>query len=273
MNKLRRLVYLCICVIALLTPSILPITGSVVIAEAASLKISYKSLTLEVGKTKTLKVSGTTKKITWTSNKKSVATVSSKGKVTAKAVGEAVITAEVSGKKLTCKVTVKEPVNPYLKDAPYNPIEFTIENINIVVPVDWNYNIEYPTEDSYSIIFAPTAATKNSYISFQVTKTDKKAPKYSEAKKEFSKTITEDAIKAALGKSYEVTDWKAEDFTTKVLNIYKTGYTAKSKEITMKQAIYSFYIDNYKIECKVSDAEELDLIKMAEYMLSSVILK
>lgn len=50
----------------------------------------------------------TSKKVTWKSDKKSVATVSSKGVVTAKKTGTAKITATAGGKKATCKITVKK---------------------------------------------------------------------------------------------------------------------------------------------------------------------
>lgn len=69
--------------------------------------ISKKSATLQKGETLTLKLSGTNKKVTWKSSNKSVATVSSKGKVTAKKAGTATITATVLKKKYTCKITVK----------------------------------------------------------------------------------------------------------------------------------------------------------------------
>jgi len=74
------------------------------------IKLNYTSVTLEKGATKTLKVTGTSSKVTWSSSKNSVATVSSTGKVTAKAVGTATIYASVAGKKLSAKVTVKEPM-------------------------------------------------------------------------------------------------------------------------------------------------------------------
>ena len=78
--------------------------------EAASkVKINKTSTTIYVGKTETLKISGTSKKVKWTISNKSVATVSSKGKVTAKKAGTATITAKVSGKSYKCKVTVKNP--------------------------------------------------------------------------------------------------------------------------------------------------------------------
>lgn len=75
-------------------------------AEAASIKINKKKIVLDKGKTFQLKIQGTKKKVTWKSNKPSVAKVSSKGKVTAKKKGTAKITAKVNGKKYTCTVTV-----------------------------------------------------------------------------------------------------------------------------------------------------------------------
>ena len=77
-----------------------------------SISLSSKKMTLLKGKSETLAVIrnpiSATEKITWTSSNKKVATVSSKGKVTAKKAGTATITAKTSnGKKATCKVTVK----------------------------------------------------------------------------------------------------------------------------------------------------------------------
>lgn len=77
--------------------------------QAASIKLSKKSLSLNVGKSKTLKIKNLKKgqKVKWSSSKKKVATVSSKGKVTARKKGTATITATVKGKKYKCKLTVK----------------------------------------------------------------------------------------------------------------------------------------------------------------------
>ncbi|MDF2541557.1 MAG: glycoside hydrolase family 18 [Herbinix sp.] len=74
------------------------------------IKISSTSATLYTGSTKTLQITGTTSKVTWSTGNKSVATVSSGGKVTAKAQGTATIYAFVAGKKLSSKITVKEPI-------------------------------------------------------------------------------------------------------------------------------------------------------------------
>jgi uncharacterized protein YjdB len=73
---------------------------------ASSITISDKTLSLEVDHYKTLRIKGTSAKVTWSSSNNAVATVDSKGKVFAKASGTATITAKVAGKKLTCKLNV-----------------------------------------------------------------------------------------------------------------------------------------------------------------------
>lgn len=77
----------------------------VVPVEAASVQLNKTAVTIVKGKTYTLKVKNA-KKVKWSSSKKSVATVNSKGKVTAKKKGTATITAKVGKKKYKCKVTV-----------------------------------------------------------------------------------------------------------------------------------------------------------------------
>ncbi len=104
---------------AVLSCAITPIT-----AEAFTMvpltKINKKKLTLDKGKTYQLKIKGTKKKVTWKSNKPSVAKVNNKGLVTAKSAGTAKITAKVNGKKYTCTVTVKvkKPSKPTTPQAP-----------------------------------------------------------------------------------------------------------------------------------------------------------
>lgn len=82
--------------------------------------LNKTSVTLDKGQIYTLKINGTTNKVTWSTSKSSVATVSSSGKVTAKAAGTATITASVAGKKLTSKITVKEKAS---KEEPVAPKE------------------------------------------------------------------------------------------------------------------------------------------------------
>ena len=102
MKRIKKLSVMLLCCL-LLSVIAMPVSAS-------AAKLNKKSISLNVGKTYTLKASGTKGKITWTSSKKSVATVSSKGVVKAKKKGTAVIAAKYGKKKLTCKVTVKQPV-------------------------------------------------------------------------------------------------------------------------------------------------------------------
>lgn len=77
-----------------------------VTAEAA-VNINSKNITMNVGESKQLKISGAKEKISWSSNKKSIAVINSKGIVTAKNPGTAVITAIFNKNKYTWKITVK----------------------------------------------------------------------------------------------------------------------------------------------------------------------
>lgn len=77
---------------------------------AASVKLNKKKLSLMKGKTSILVLMNRSDEVTWTSSKKSVATVDQNGVVKAKKKGTATITAKSNGKKYTCKVTVKQPV-------------------------------------------------------------------------------------------------------------------------------------------------------------------
>ena len=78
----------------------------------SSMKLNKTSLKLKNGSSYTLKKSiapsnASNKTVTWTSSNKKAAAVSSGGKITAKGVGKATITAKTSnGKKAVCKVTV-----------------------------------------------------------------------------------------------------------------------------------------------------------------------
>lgn len=77
---------------------------------SSKVKLNYSRKTLVVGDKVTLKLIGNSKKVKWSSGKKTVASVSSNGKVTAKKKGKAVITAKVGKKKYKCEITVKKNV-------------------------------------------------------------------------------------------------------------------------------------------------------------------
>lgn len=79
-----------------------------------SIKVDPSSVSLEVGKTKELKVTCTPDDMTFTStfstDKPEIATVNDKGVITALAEGKAVVTVRVGELKVTCNVTVTKSI-------------------------------------------------------------------------------------------------------------------------------------------------------------------
>ena len=77
----------------------------------AKVRMSRKTLTIEVSKTYTLKLKGVKRKITWKSSKPSIAKVNKKGKVTALRKGKAIVTAKAGKKIFKCVVIVQDKKN------------------------------------------------------------------------------------------------------------------------------------------------------------------
>jgi len=114
MNKL--LAALCLALIAcLVVPALAPASLSAPFAAQAAAAISKTKVTMYNGKKLTLKVTGTTKTVKWSSTNTKVAKVSQKGVVTAVKVGKATINAQVGTRKLSCVVTVKSPLSADVK--------------------------------------------------------------------------------------------------------------------------------------------------------------
>ena len=68
--------------------------------------ISKTSISVKKGASYKLKVNGTSRKVSWSTNNKSVAVVDKNGKVTAKGKGQAIITAKLKDASYRCKVVV-----------------------------------------------------------------------------------------------------------------------------------------------------------------------
>lgn len=136
MKKLGKIVsVILLCSIFIYSSNIF--TKDIVEAQAASnIRLSDSSLVLELGHYKTLKVSGTSSKVTWSTSNSWIADVTSSGKVTAKAAGTATITAKVNGKKLTCKVTVLRQKNKNLTLKPKDSFNLKIEGTSS--KISWN---------------------------------------------------------------------------------------------------------------------------------------
>ena len=150
---------------------------------SAAVTLNKTTVTLTVGQNTTLKVKGTKKKAKWSSNKKSVATVSSSGKVTAKKKGSATITAKIGSKKYKCKVTVKNPVTANGGDRAHPLSAYAGYNIDV-----YNYSekigkfgiklLDYKDgdeaeayimrNDEYGFNQAPSASQEYIYVKFEI---------------------------------------------------------------------------------------------------------
>lgn len=103
--------------LALSSTMVIPVEAKAA-PKAKKIVLNVTKKTMNVGQTTTLKVkkvspSNASKSVKYSSSKKSVATVDSKGKIKAKAAGTATITVTSKSNskvKATCKVTVKQPV-------------------------------------------------------------------------------------------------------------------------------------------------------------------
>ena len=82
--------------------------GVTAIAGLSTLKLNSSRITLNPGKSYTLKVNGTKLAPAWKSSNSKIVTVNRKGRITAKKAGTAKITATLGGKKFVCTVTVKK---------------------------------------------------------------------------------------------------------------------------------------------------------------------
>lgn len=82
--------------------------GVTTIAGLYTLKLNSSRITLNPGKSYTLKVNGTKLTPAWRSSNSKIVTVNKKGRITAKKAGTAKITARLGGKKFVCTVTVKK---------------------------------------------------------------------------------------------------------------------------------------------------------------------
>ena len=132
------------------------------ITEAEStltISLNKEAITLEEGNSETIKatVSQDNKTVTWSSNKEDVATVDNNGKITAKKVGEATITAKVTDDvkaTVSVKVTAKKEVD----------YRIVITGGNLDKDFDKNvkqYTVEVTDADKFEINVEPKTVSKH----------------------------------------------------------------------------------------------------------------
>lgn len=275
MKSFKKIIVLALVFVIAATLTDIPVAAKPVAVQAATaLKISQKTLTLDIGKTAKLSVPGTKKTVKWSSNNKKVATVSSKGTVKAIKAGTAKITATVAGKTLTCTVTVKKKfVNPYLKDAPFKAKDVSFNNIHIVVPEDWDLNYQIAKTGIIGALKPTDTANTSSIVIVIIPAKDAASSEalvgqYSAL---YNQSYFETVYTTYYGKdSFTITDLAQSDLTLPYGTAKKTSYTLTLKGVALAQQIYDFNYDNLLIEMQSSNTNGTDLSSIIEYMMNSV---
>ena len=89
MKKIFKITLLLICIMA-------SVTITSVLAQAGNITINKTNVILSPKQTFQLKITGSKKKIKWSTSKKKTVFVSNNGKITAKSTGSATITAKIN---------------------------------------------------------------------------------------------------------------------------------------------------------------------------------
>ena len=271
--------------LTLIAPIATPATP-VAVAEAATIKLNKTKKTLKVGQTYQLKVSGTKKTVKWKSSKKSVASVSSKGKVKAKKVGKTNITATVAGKTLKCKITVKAADNPALAKAPFDAKEVTTNGYSFVVPKDW-ISISTAQEDSYtySTEFKPSEEHLAAVAVMIQEADDQEIVDYATMKELLSLQFSKENMEALAVESFgdaTLSAYKISDVETSLGTAFKLSYeitaNIETLEIPIGGVVYAFWLDDCMIliqamELSLEGVKEPTPLEAAEYIVQSLIKK
>ena len=214
----------------LIVPVVMPVNETGYIVEAASVKISKTKYTMSKGETYTLKVNGTKKKVKWSTSNKKVATVNSKGKVTAKKKGTATITAKVGSKKYKCKITVETPSISKSKISLEKGNTYTLKVKNTKRTIKWSSsNKSIATVNSKGKVTAKKAGTVT--ITAKVgnkklkCKVNVVSPDYKKkVSTSYTKLVDGDILVSMTNKGKEKLDYVSVD-----VKFYKNGSLLDSK--------------------------------------------
>lgn len=164
----RKNIVSVVLVLAMVIASIVCVAPKTVEAASAKRKINKTAVSVDIGKTYTLKILKWRKmefyddmiwatdndvSVKWSTSNKKIATVSSKGKVTGKKAGTCTVTAKVGSKSFKCKITVKRPVSKDLLEIKsvataknyYCGAAYRIKNTNDYT-VQFDFSVNYYDE-------------------------------------------------------------------------------------------------------------------------------
>ena len=269
MRRRKQIITVLALLMAMLSPYVLPVISNRVIAQAATTVTGEREFKLKVGESKTLSITGTSKKISWKSSDKSVASVSSKGKVLAVKTGIAIITANINGKKYNYTVTVYD-TNAYLDKAEFEAIEVFIGEISFVIPKDMEFS-EETMKDEYGggyVCLDTGVDGRNITISTSINNWG--VADYDTIKERIgSETldmIYQDQYAITGNEDIELSDYKLSDHKSPNGLVCKREYM-----LNHSQKIVDYYqeFDHFTISVSVLDANNTGLDSIAEFMIDS----
>ncbi len=190
MSKTKKILTIMLAFIMILT--LVPIQADAI---KKKIKLNLSAISMYTSKTKKIKVKNAKRKVKWTSSKKSIATVKSTGKYSAKIKsknkqGKTIITAKVQGKKLKCAVRVWKKDDPSLNNNNIStkPLSVSASNTNINIGSEGTSTVNI-TVSSSTIVFYDIADT-NIVSCKWGTWNNNTCPLYITGKKAGSTTIT-----------------------------------------------------------------------------------
>lgn len=249
--------------VAVAAPISIPFTGNVAVAEAATVKISEKKVTLLVGTSTTLKVTGTKSKVTWKTSNKAVATVSAKGVVTAKEVGTAKITATVNKKKYTCTVKVV----PEAQEVQIGGLGFLLPGIYEVSGDEvaaGQYKAEMKMPDSLS------------GITIIINETGTDGASYEDVAAQFE-NLNVEYLQASFDAKYgagktAVSDLNAFTYEAETgIKAFAYSFMLATEKAEARMISYNLSIDGYYIEVISKDVEGYDIYEDAENIIDTLV--
>lgn len=220
-----------------------------VMAKKSRVYLSRSKISAVQGKKYTLKMRGTSRKVKWSSTKKSVASVTSKGKITAKKAGTAYVKAKVGGKTYKCKVTVKKPVISAKKATLYVGMVKNLKLNNNALKVQWitdNTQVATVTKSGKVTAVAPGTA----YIQAVVNKR-----KYTCRIKILTPTISKTDLSVAVGDSKQLTlKYNRADvnWTSSNDEVAEVDADGNVSGITAGTATISAAVSNVVLSCNVT---------------------
>jgi len=257
--------------VSVAAPITVPFTGNVAVAEAATVKISKSKVSMEIAATTTLKVTGTKSKVTWKTSNKAVATVTSKGAVTAQSAGTAKITATVNKKKYTCTVTVIPGMNPYQTTADFQEVQMA--GLCFVAPKVYELSGDEIAEGSYKAVLKLPDSLSNITVIANMTGTE--AASYEDVVARFEE-LSEEYLQTSLDATYGagttvVSDlsafaYESQNGTTS----FAYSFILTTEKATARMISYNLSIDDYSIEVISRDVEGYDIYVDAEYLIDSL---